>query len=154
MSSTRSRVVVAALIVVIAALGIVRQSLEKEISAQAKGSNMVTVPRYEVDPTYPKPLPNGWYQGQTIGAAVDAQDHVWIIHRPNLDPKEKATDMKTGICCSEAPPILEFDQAGNLLRHFGGPGPGYDWPNSNHGLVIDPKGNIWIGGNGAGGANS
>jgi DNA-binding beta-propeller fold protein YncE len=107
-------------------------------------------PRFEVDPTFPKPLPNGWYQGQTIGLWVDAQDHVWIVHRPEvLDNSEGAAREKTGECCSEAPPILEFDQQGNLLRHWGGSdGPGWQWPASNHGLNIDNKGNIWIGGNG------
>jgi DNA-binding beta-propeller fold protein YncE len=44
--------------------------------------------------------------------------------------------------------VLEFDQAGNLLRHWGGPGEGYEWPDSNHGIFIDYKGNVWIGGNG------
>jgi DNA-binding beta-propeller fold protein YncE len=44
--------------------------------------------------------------------------------------------------------VLEFDQAGNLLRHWGGPGQGYEWPDSNHGIFIDYKGNVWIGGNG------
>ena len=110
-------------------------------------------PRFEVDPTFPKPLPNGWYQGQTIGLWVDAQDHVWIVHRPDvLDAAEGAASQTppTGECCKVADPILEFDQAGNLLRHWGGKdGPGYQWPDSNHGLNIDNKGNIWIGGNGA-----
>ena len=50
---------------------------------------------------------------------------------------------------SMAPPILEFDQSGKLLRSWGGKdGPGYQWPDSNHGLNIDNKGNVWIGGNG------
>ena len=108
-------------------------------------------PRFEVDPTFPKPLPNGWYQGQSIGLWVDAQDHVWIVHRPDvLDAVEGAADQKTGECCKTAPPVLEFDQQGNLLRHWGGQdGPGYEWPASNHGLNIDNKGNVWIGGNGA-----
>jgi hypothetical protein len=52
------------------------------------------------------------------------------------------------LCCAGAPPVLEFDQAGNLLRHWGGPGQGYEWPDGNHGIFIDHKGNVWIGGNG------
>jgi DNA-binding beta-propeller fold protein YncE len=43
--------------------------------------------------------------------------------------------------------VLEFDKAGNLIRHWGGPGQGYNWPNSNHGITVDYKGNVWIGGN-------
>jgi DNA-binding beta-propeller fold protein YncE len=69
-----------------------------------------------------------------------------------LDAVEGASSQSppTGECCNVAPPILEFDQAGNLLRHWGGKdGPGYQWPDSNHGLNVDNKGNIWIGGNGA-----
>jgi DNA-binding beta-propeller fold protein YncE len=46
--------------------------------------------------------------------------------------------------------VLEFDQAGNLVGHWGGPAAGYDWPDSNHGITVDYKGNVWIGGNGQG----
>ncbi len=129
-------------------LAIVQSKLE---TAAAQAPGQVMAPRFEVDPTFPKPLPNGWYQGQSIGLWVDAQDHVWIVHRPDvLDAVEGAGDQKTGECCKAAPPILEFDQQGNLLRHWGGQdGPGYQWPASNHGLNIDNKGNVWIGGNGA-----
>ena len=108
-------------------------------------------PRFEVDPLWPKPLPNHWILGQAIGVSVDAQDHVWIIHRPgSLEAGEQHATGNPPIaqCCAPAPPILEFDQAGNLLRHWGGPGPGYDWPVSNHGITVDYKGNVWIGGNG------
>jgi DNA-binding beta-propeller fold protein YncE len=131
------------------ALAVAQGWLEQRAEAQARGA--AQAPRFEVDPTFPKPLPEGMYQGQTIGLWVDAQDHVWIVHRPDvLDDLEGAADRKTGECCKQAPPILEFDQQGNLLRKWGGSdGPGYQWPQSNHGLVTDNKGNIWIGGNGA-----
>ena len=88
------------------------------------------VPRFEVDPTFPKPLPNHWYQGMSIGVGVDANDHVWIVHRPDsVNALEAAEDAKTGACCQKAPPILEFDQDGTLLRHWGGQdGDGYQWP--------------------------
>lgn len=107
-------------------------------------------PHYVVDPLWPKPLPNHWILGSTIGVAVDADDHIWIIHRgtPTLSSHERLLDSKLGDCCAAAPPVLEFDQAGNLLRHWGGPAPGYEWPDSNHGIFIDYKGNVWIGGNG------
>ncbi|MGA2118464.1 MAG: hypothetical protein ABSH56_27380 [Bryobacteraceae bacterium] len=113
----------------------------------------VQAPRFEVDPLWPKPLPNHWLMGMTIGVAVDANDHVWVIHRgASLEPKEvyATANPPAAECCAPAPPVLEFDQAGNLLRHWGGPGNGYDWPDSNHGITIDYKGNVWIGGNGAG----
>ena len=125
-----------------------QSALEKMTDVQ--GKTVVTAPRFEVDPLWPKPLPNNWYIGMTIGVGVDAQDHVWIVHRPDtLTPNEAAADQKTGACCSKAPPVLEFDQAGNLIGHWGGPGEGYEWPESNHGITIDHKGNVWIGGNGA-----
>src|SRR5579871_474072 len=113
----------------------------------------VMAPRFEVDPLWPKPLPNHWIMGQSIGVSVDANDHIWMIHRAgSLEPGEQhaATNPPTAQCCAPAPPVLEFDEEGNLLHHWGGPGEGYDWPNSNHGITIDYKGNVWIGGNGRG----
>ncbi|MBS1816756.1 MAG: hypothetical protein JSU08_02395 [Acidobacteria bacterium] len=140
----------AGFIALLAALGIGQSVFEKRASAQAGGAG-ITAPRFEVDPMWPKPLPNGWYIGQTIGVWVDNQDHVWIIHRnDSLDPVEAAADQNppTGECCKKAPPIIEFDQAGNVVHAWGGPGQGYDWPDSNHGIYADTKGFVWIGGNG------
>jgi DNA-binding beta-propeller fold protein YncE len=102
---------------------------------------------------WPKPLPNHWILGNTIGVSADGQDHIWIIHRRgSLEPKEiyATTDPPGASCCLPAPPVLEFDQAGNLIGHWGGPGNGYEWPESNHGITVDYKGNVWIGGNGRG----
>jgi len=149
MKSTRNVFIAATFVAVLVALG-VGQSMLANVAAAQGGT--VQAPRFEVDPMWPKPLPNGWYQGQTIGVSVDANDHVWIIHRSDsLDDFEQAGDTKTGACCKKAPPILEFDQQGNLLRHWGGEdGPGYQWPASNHGIWIDHKGYVWMGGNGAG----
>ena len=67
-----------------------------------------------------------------------------------LDNNEKGLELNppTGECCAAAPPVLEFDAEGNLVGHWGGPGEGYEWPASNHGITIDYKGNVWIGGNG------
>ena len=139
-----------AFVVALVVLGAVQSKLQQSVAAQTNGK--VMAPKFEVDPMWPKPLPNGWYLGQTIGVGVDANDHVWIIHRSDsLDAAEAAGDEGTGECCKKAPPILEFDQQGNLLRHWGGKdGEGYQWPASNHGLQIDHKGNLWIGGNGNG----
>ena len=131
-------------------LGVTSFLLEKRSVVEAAG---VTAPRFEVDPLWPKPLPNHWLMGQTIGVSVDAQDHVWIIHRAgSLEAGELHASAKPQIaqCCAAAPPVLEFDQAGNLLASWGGPGAGYNWPDSNHGITVDYKGNVWIGGNGRG----
>ena len=125
-----------------------RAGLLSEAAAQSRS---VEAPRFEVDPLWPKPLPNHWVLGSTIGVSVDAQDHIWIIHRPGSvedNFKAAATNPPIGRCCTPAPPILEFDQDGNLLRHWGGPGEGYQWPQNNHGITVDHKGNVWIGGNG------
>jgi hypothetical protein len=120
------------------------------VSAQARGA--VMAPRFEVDPLWPKPLPNHWILGSTVGVWVDSDDHVWIVHTgaASLDNNEKGLALKNSECCTAAPPVLEFDQAGNLLRHWGGPvaGAPYEWPDRNHGIFIDYKGNVWIGGNG------
>jgi hypothetical protein len=138
----------AILLAVLGVLAVSERVLERSAAAQAK--DMVQAPKFEVDPAFPKPLPNNWLLGQAIGVGVDAQDHVWIVHRQDsLSANETAAEQNppAGSCCRRAPPILEFDQQGNLLRHWGGPSQGYDWPNSNHGITIDYKGNVWIGGN-------
>ena len=134
----------------IVALGVGSAVLSRRSAAEAAA---VTAPRFEVDPLWPKPLPNHWLIGMTIGVSVDDRDHIWIIHRPgSLEANEThaTTTPPIAQCCAPAPPVLEFDSAGNLLRHWGGSGNGYDWPASNHGITIDFKGNVWIGGNGRG----
>ena len=118
----------------------------------------VDAPRFEVDPMWPKPLPNNWRIGMTIGVAVDANDNVYIVHRPDtLGAQEKlaAATPPIATCCKAAPPVLVFSPAGDLIASWGlaagarSPD-GYDWPLSNHGIHVDYKGNIWIGGNGVG----
>lgn len=142
----------AAFVAILLALG-AGQALLDHTAAQAK-----QVPRFEVDPFWPKPLPNNWVHGMTIGIGISADDHVWVIHRGNdpgnLDRTELAVVKPgappVGECCNPAPPVLEFDQAGNLVGSWGGPSKdgSYDWPESNHGIVVDHKGFVWIGGNG------
>jgi DNA-binding beta-propeller fold protein YncE len=148
---SRKHVVGSLLALSIAALGVGQALLQNQ--AEAQGAT-VQAPMFEVDPLWPKPLPNGWLLGMTIGTWVDDQDHVWIIHRSSatLHNNEKGAELKPPIaeCCKGAPPVLRFDPAGNLVSAWGGPGQGYEWPESNHGIVVDHKGNVWIGGNGKG----
>ena len=144
----RNTVIGAALALSVAGLSVGQVLLQK---AEAQRET-VQAPMFEVDPFWPKPLPNGWLLGMAIGAWVDEQDHVWIIHRSSatLHNNEKGAELKPPIaeCCKGAPPVLRFDPAGNLVSAWGGPGEGYEWPMSNHGIVVDHKGNVWIGGNG------
>jgi hypothetical protein len=146
----RGLVVGASFVAVLVALGACQAFLDSKAGGAGP---TVQAPVFEVDPLWPKPLPNHWLLGMTIGVWADEQDHIWIIHRgaATLSNMEKGADLNppTGECCRAAPPVLEFDREGNLLRHWGGPGPGYEWPESNHGIFVDYKGNVWIGGNGA-----
>ena len=116
-----------------------------------------SVPLFEVDPFWPKPLPNHWLIGPTIGVWADANDGVWIVQRNT--PDQFAANTEIGLaqdpplseCCQPGPPIMHFDTDGNLLHAWGGPGTetgNYTWPQSNHGITVDGQGNVWIGGNG------
>ncbi len=106
--------------------------------------------QYRVVPLWPRPLPNHWILGSVTGVAVDGQDHVWLVHRglASLNSRTEAgltaTPPSAEYCCLPAPPVLEFDAAGNLVGHWGGPGAGYDWPESPGGLAVDARGNVWI----------
>ena len=129
-------------------LGTAEWALDRSLRAQGT----VQAPRFEVDPFWPKPLPNNWVLGETIGLGIDSQDHVWVVHRADrVNAVEGAADQNppTASCCRKAPWVLEFDPAGTLVGHWGGPGPGYEWPGSNHGIFVDYKDNVWIGGNDA-----
>ena len=124
--------------------------------AAAQSRSPLQAPRFEVDPLWPKPLPNHWVLGSLGGIAVDEQDHIWVLNRGSrtlaANFKQLEFDPPWAMCCASAPAVLEFDQAGNLLRHWGGNpgGPGYEWFDQEHGLAVDHKGSVWIGG-GAGG---
>ena len=151
-TKNRKLYVGAAFVAVLLALG-AGQALLDQTAAQAKQA-----PRFEVDPYWPKPMPNNWVMGMTIGIGISSDDHVWVIHRGNdpgnLDRTELAVVKegapRVGECCNPAPPVLEFDQQGNLVGSWGGPTKDgkYEWPGSNHGIVVDHKGFVWIGGNG------
>src|ERR1700754_2211144 len=118
--------------------------------ALAQGAKAEAAPAFQPEPFWPKPLPENWILGQVSGIAVDKQDHISIVHLPStlLDDEKGATLTPPATkCCKAAPPVLEFDAEGNLLRSWGGPGEGYDWPKSEHGIFVDSAGNVWLAGN-------
>lgn len=107
-----------------------------------------TVPAYQVDPYWPKPLPNDWIIGQVSGIAVDADDNIWIVHRPgSLTQRETgaAQNPRWADCCIPAPSVLQFDPEGNVLRAWGGKGGPDLWPGSEHGIFIDHEKSVWLG---------
>jgi hypothetical protein len=112
-------------------------------SVRGQSKTVVTPPSYRVDPFWPKPLPNHWIVGAVVGVAVDRRDHVWITHRPTtLQPNETRSIWRA------APPVLEFDADGTLVSSWGGPGPGFEWPQLEHGIYVDDRDHVWLGGGG------
>ena len=109
-------------------------------------------PTFERDASWPKPLPNNWGIGIVWGVAVGPQDHVWVLNAVDgyLERLEEEGKIP-------APPVLEFDQEGNLVRAWGGRDQGFPWfhappPDSapqglrEHALNVDDEGNVWISG--------
>jgi hypothetical protein len=120
-------------------------------------SSSASVPNFQVDPSWPKMeghfgVKGNWIFGSIGGITVDpATDHLWVLERPrSLDSHENsaARNPPESDCCVAAPPVMEFDAAGNFIQGWGGPGPGYDWPDTEHGITVDYRGNVWIAGNG------
>lgn len=156
----RTLVIGAVLAAGIAALACASEAIDARPSSAQDADYTAAglAPLFEVDPFWPKPLPNHWIMGATIGVDVDSRDHVWIVQRNTDDQFALNTELgadqepKISDCCSAAPPVLEFDPDGNLINSWGGPGTetgDYKWPGSNHGITIDHMDNVWIGGNGA-----
>lgn len=147
MTQSKHAVVGVVLVGAVVALGVAQKTVG------AADRQLAQAPRFEVDPLWPRPLPNHWLMGSVVGVGVDSRDHVFIIHRGDstLNQRTEAGMKSTppiAECCQSAPPILEFDPDGNLIKAWGGPGAGYEWPSSNHGIAMDDKDNVWIGGNG------
>ena len=144
-----------ALVALLVGLGVGQARCSDRCSSPGRA----VAPRFEVDPVWPKPMPNNWvHRADDRHLTVDERDHVWVIHRGNdpgnLDRTELAVASagtpRVSECCDAAPPVLEFDAEGNLVGHWGGPSrtAPTTWPESNHGIVVDHKGFVWIGGNG------
>jgi DNA-binding beta-propeller fold protein YncE len=135
--------VVLALLVALAAVASV---LEKRANAQ---SSRQQLPLFEPDPLWSQALPHKWVTGQVGGTAVDLHDNVWVFHRPATIPDgEKAASLSPpqAECCIPAPAVLEFAPSGKFLQAWGGPGSGYEWPDTQHGIFVDYKDNVWLSG--------
>jgi DNA-binding beta-propeller fold protein YncE len=137
------------LLALLAATSIGPSIAVKSLAAQAKAS----APKLEVEPLWPKPFKqkDAWILGSVTGVAVDAQDHIWVVHRgvDSLQANEKGPTLEpwASSCCFAAPQVLEFDVAGNLVGHWDPKtGSGYDWPHDPAGIAVDDKGNVWIAG--------
>jgi DNA-binding beta-propeller fold protein YncE len=123
------------------------------IHSIAGAASAQEVPKFKVDPSWPKELPNNWIMGQVGGMAVDRHDHIWVLQRPGLDTVDELGAAQTPAwsqCCFAAPPVLVFDMQGNLLQSWGGPSEGFDWPKREHGIYVDKDDNVWLSGAGAG----
>jgi DNA-binding beta-propeller fold protein YncE len=107
-------------------------------SAQAAQRQSRSLPIFEVDHAWPK-VPAKWKLGDASSIAIDAQDNIWVLHRPRTLKPEQAP--------VAAPPVIVFDSAGNYVKAWGGDGNGYEWPQREHGIYIDYKGFVWLGGN-------
>ena len=121
-------------LIVIAAVG------HRELAGVAQSSSQSAgMPVFQVDPTWPQ-LPNNWVVGVVSSVTVDRRNHVWLLHRPRSVSEELRS--------RSAPPVLEFDADGKFVNAWGGTGEGYDWPVNEHGITVDHKDIVWIGGSG------
>src|SRR6202158_5035467 len=107
------------------------------VAAQTSADRAGGVPMFQLDPSWPK-VPAKWRLGDASSIGIDAQDHVWVLHRPRTLPADQLS--------MAAPPVIVFDGAGNFIQAWGGPGSGYEWAERGHGIHIDYKEFVWIGG--------
>src|SRR5262245_7693181 len=118
----KSKLLGSAVLVAVLTAGCAGQSGDQP-AAGAKGG----VPRFEIEPSWPK-LPEKYRLGDASSIAIDAQDNVWVLHRPRTLKPEEAK--------RAAPAILVFDSAGNFIKTWGGAGGGFEWPEREHGIHI------------------
>lgn len=125
-------------------------AVEERPAAQA---SQAQVPLFEPDPLWSEALPNRWVTGQVGGLAVDSHDNLWVFHRPSTIPdgeKAASLDPPQAECCIPAPAVLQFDTHGKFVQAWGGPGQGYEWFTSQHGIFVDDRDNVWLSGSAKG----
>ena len=104
------------------------------------GAQAQTAPTYYADPTWPKTLPNSWKMGGITGLAVDRNDHVWVLNRPNdLADMELLAELTPPVseCCVRPPAMIHLDGAGTVIGSFDAP--------QGHGLDVDADGFVYLG---------
>ena len=97
-------------------------------------------PEFVFDPSWPQPLPNNWKIGGITGLAVDADDNIWVLNRPNdLTALELRAEPSPPIalCCTRPPSMIHFDRRGNVIESFDAP--------QGHGMDVDDEGFVYIG---------
>ena len=98
----------------------------------------VSAPKFRLDASWPKPLPNKWKLGGVTGLAVDKDDNVWILDRPNdLTDIELEAEIGVADCCVRPPSMIHIDKNGNVIGSFDAP--------QGHGMAVDSKGFVYIG---------
>jgi hypothetical protein len=137
MKHTNPSAVVIALVAA-AAMGATALTATRAAAQTPAQAQTRSVPTFAVDPAWPK-VPPQWKLGDVSSMTTDAQGNIWVLHRPRT--------LKDPDFAKAAPPVIVFDQAGNYVKSWGGDGQGYDWPQREHGIYIDPKGFVWVGGN-------
>jgi len=143
---TRALILTALIAALLSPLALSAQSANAKVAPGSPTADKL--PIYEIDPTWPPTLPHDWILGDIRGLFVDDRDHLWVIHMPSsLTPQEIGAAVKPPIadCCLPAPPVLELDPDGKVLRTWGGPGEGYTWYDQEHGIYIDHHGFVWTG---------
>jgi DNA-binding beta-propeller fold protein YncE len=107
------------------------------VGAAAHAQSGLRPPTFTVDPTWPT-IPDDWVLGEVTSVSVDRNDNIWVLHVPQSIPADQRANA--------APPVLEFDTEGNLLRGWGGPDNGSAWLGREHGIFVDDNDFVWIGG--------
>lgn len=106
--------------------------------AEAQAASDKPMPIFEVDAAWPH-KPQDIRFGDVSSISIDAEDNAFVLTRPRTLNDEDYP--------MRAPPVTVFDPDGNYLRGWGGEGDGYEWPQREHGIMIDSKGFVWLGGN-------
>jgi DNA-binding beta-propeller fold protein YncE len=140
-------------LVILVALGTWQTVTGKAAGAQVQKPT-AGAPIFEVDPFWPKMeghfgIDGNWMFASIAGIAIDTTtDHVWMLDLGTLEDNEgyALTNPTMMDCCAPTTPVMEFDQEGHFIQGWGGPGPGYDWPETPHGITVDYGGNVWIAG--------